>query len=160
MSTDIAHGQVWRSADGVDKCVFHIMWFGADGYVWWTAKESMQQACEPAEPFTEAHDHVGTFEGASSLLPAVVSEWCDVHGFDVYRTDEKRPVCPECGERVEFSEHYMLVDDLWLSIAGQGECLHFWCAEGRLGREIVEADLRDVPVNRLHRILMSRGGQP
>lgn len=52
------------------------------------------------------------------------------------------PGCAECGEP-EDGKCYGLRDEVWALIAKPDDVLHPWCAEKRLGRPLVLADLPD-----------------
>ena len=54
-------------------------------------------------------------------------------------------VCSECQQKV--TDHYMLKDEVWLSIAGKKDCLHLRCVEKRLDRFLTPDDFRDLPMN-------------
>lgn len=46
-------------------------------------------------------------------------------------------------------EHYMLLDEVWLTVAPKTGMLCIGCVEGRLGRVLVKSDFNDSFVNRL-----------
>lgn len=62
-----------------------------------------------------------------------------MHG-DIDALIASLPACAECGDP-EDGACYRLRDDVWSSIAKPDEVLHPWCAEVRLGRPLVPADL-------------------
>lgn len=63
--------------------------------------------------------------------------------------------CDECKYILLPADWFMLVDDVWASIATKpAELLHLGCAVDRLGRPLVLSDFSDAPTNLPFRVLL------
>ena len=59
-----------------------------------------------------------------------------------------RADCAECGKKMPYeTDYYMVHDELWSSVAFEGELLHVHCLEKRLGRKLKREDFTECLVN-------------
>lgn len=81
-------------------------------------------------------------------IPMYVSTWILENGYTWVPQEESMPCCKHCGLRLSFGDHFMMKNEVWAQIAAPDECLHLWCAEELLGRDIKSDDLSEAPLNR------------
>jgi hypothetical protein len=72
----------------------------------------------------------------ANILPGYIFEFLNKNQCTLVQEEVAHPPCNECGEQLSPTDHYMVSDALWATVASSDEYLHAWCLAARLKRPL------------------------